>query len=336
MTKDKAIFRLLQPVILLHVVIAAGIAGYMILEKLAFLEAVYLTTVNITTVGSYSITLSAEGKIFTIVLLIASWAMFAFVIARITQFVISGEVHQYFKNRRKMKAINQLTNHVIVCGYGRNGQQAANILASHGLSFVVVEKEEQLEMKPEADSNGRLLIKGDATDDDTLRLAGVEKARALITTLPADAQNVFIVLSARSLNPALNIISRASEASSVAKLKKAGANNVIMPDYIGGTHMATLVSRPDVVEFIDYLSGEQGNSIHIESVEAKSLPKNLVDKPLKEIMDWNKTGVNCIGIKDAEGRFFINPPGETLITPAMKIIVLGTREQIARMISNLS
>ncbi|MBL7747672.1 MAG: potassium channel protein [Chitinophagaceae bacterium] len=332
----KATYRLIQPIIILHVIILAGIVGYMIIEKLSLLESVYLTTVFITTVGFTDHVLSDSGKVFSIILLVTSWGTFAFVIARITQFVINGEIHQYFKTRRFMREIKKLENHVILCGYGRNGQQAANILKGHDVPFIIIEKNAELMQKMEDEGKRLLHITGDGTDDDILRLAGVERARALITTLPVDAQNVFIVLSARSLNPQLKIITRASEASSVAKMRKAGANNVIMPDYIGGTHMATLVSKPDVVEFIDFLSGEEGHSIHMEAVACESLPVHMRGKPLKEIMNWNKTGVNCIGIKDAEGKFFINPPEDTVIREKMKIIVLGTRQQITSMNGNLA
>ena len=328
-------YRLLQPIILLHLIIVVGIAGYMVIEGQRFADAVFTTTSFITTVGYTDQALSPAGKIFTIFLLVTSWGTFAFVIARITQFVISGEIHQYFKNRRRMKAIQKLQQHVILCGYGRNGQQAANILEAHGVPFLVIEKDETLIQKAAADNPALLLLPGDGTDDDVLHQAGVEKAMALITTLPVDAQNVFIVLSARSLNPGLKIISRASEASSVAKLYKAGANNVIMPDFIGGTHMATLVSKPDVVEFIDFLSGEEGHSIHMEAVSCNALPTGLRQCTLREIMGWRKTGVNCVGIKDKEGKFIINPPEDTIITGDMKIMVLGTREQIGAMNDNL-
>jgi voltage-gated potassium channel len=331
----KATYRLLQPILLLHLIIAAGIMGYMIIEKMSLLEATYITTVFITTVGYADHVLSDAGKIFTVILLVFSWGAFAFIIARITQFVINGEIHQYFKNRRLMNQIRRLDNHVIVCGYGRNGQQAANILRAHDVPFIVIEKDEQLMQKASADAPEILYIQGDGTDDDILRSAGVDRARALITTLPLDAENVFIVLSARALNSSLKIISRASEASAVAKLRKAGANNVIMPDFIGGTHMATLVSKPDVVEFIDFLSGEEGNSIHMEAVGWEMLPDTMRNKSLREIMSWKKTGVNCIGIKDAEGKFIINPPEDIIISERMKIMVLGTRMQIARMNGNL-
>jgi len=187
-----------------------------------------------------------------------------------------------------------------------------------------------------ADHPTLIFLLGDATEDEVLKRAGIENARALITALPEDADNVFIVLSARAMNNTIQIISRASDYSSILKLKKAGANNVIMPDRIGGTHMATLVSKPDVVEFIDFLSGEEGEPIHIESVAYEHLPDEVKDKSLKDVMNWQKTGVNCIGIKNAEGKFLINPPDEIVIEKGMRVIVLGTKRQIDEMKGNLA
>jgi voltage-gated potassium channel len=333
----RATYRLLLPFIILHIIIITGVAGYMIIEKMSLLDALYMTTISITTVGYGEVhPLGDAGKIFTVFLLITSWATFAFAISRITQFVVSGEINKYFKTRRLMKDIGKLQDHVILCGYGRNGHQAARILKTHNVPFLVIERDVQLMQKVEAEGEKILHLEGDSTEDEVLKQAGVERARALITTLPVDAQNVFIVLTARALNPKLQIISRASEASSVTKLKKAGATNVIMPDFIGGTHMATLVSKPDVVEFIDYLSGEEGEAIHVESVDYIQLPEKIRGKSLRDVMDWNKTGVNCIGVKSTEGKFLINPPDNIQIAPGMKVIVLGNREQIMKMKGNLS
>jgi len=200
----------------------------------------------------------------------------------------------------------------------------------------VIEQRQELIDKVIAEKPRLLYLIGDGTDDDILKRAGIDRARALITALPTDADNVFIVLSARSMNPNIQIISRASHAGSYPKLIKAGANHVIMPDRIGGTHMATLVSKPDVVEFIDFLSSEEGESIHIESVEYDQLPFEIRDKSLQDIMAWKKTGVSCIGIKTADGKFVISPPENTVITSGMKVLVLGNREQIAEMKGNIN
>ena len=234
-----------------------------------------------------------------------------------------------------MTAIDKLNHHVIVCGLGRNGQQAAKTLGYHYQQYIVIENDHEVLERLSAEQPGLVYIVGDGTDDNVLIKAGIHRAKALITTLPADADNVFIVLSARSLNPGIQIISRASEKSSYAKLVKAGADSVIMPDKIGGTHMATLVSKPDVIEFIDYLSGAEGESIHIESVSYNQLPPDIRGQTLKKIMAWKKTGVNCIGIKDSEGKFIISPPEETIIDKGMKVLVLGTKQQIADMKGNI-
>jgi len=310
--------------------------GYIIIEGYSFLEALYMTTISITTAGFNEVRpLSDEGRMFTVFLLLTSWATFAFVITRITQFVVTGEINQYFKTRKNMKAVTELNHHVILCGFGRNGQQAARTLKNHNMDFVVIEKEKESLEKALPFFPELVYLVGDGTDDDLLKKAGIDKATALITALPVDADNVFIVLSARGLNQKLHIISRASEESSYPKLKKAGADNVIMPDKIGGSHMATLISKPDVIEFMDFLSSEDGESVNMESVPYELLPSSIKDKSLKVVMEWNKTGVNCLGIKNREGKFMINPPGETLITEGCKVIVFGTRSQIADMKNNL-
>lgn len=310
--------------------------GYIIIEGYSFLEALYMTTISITTAGFNEIRpLSDEGRLFTVFLLLTSWATFAWVITRITQFVVTGEINEYFKTRKNMKAVTELNHHVILCGFGRNGQQAARTLKNHNMDFVVIEKEKESLEKALPFFPELVYLIGDGTDDDLLKKAGIEKAIALITALPVDAHNVFIVLSARGLNQKLQIISRASEESSFPKLRKAGADNVIMPDKIGGSHMATLVSKPDIIEFMDFLSSEDGESLNMESVPYELLPPAIKDKPLKVVMEWNKTGVNCLGIKNREGKFIINPPDETLVTEGCKVIVFGTRSQIADMKNNL-
>ena len=333
---NKTAWKLLQPFATLLFIYIAGMVGYVVIEGFSFLEAFYMTTISVTTAGFTEVRkLSDGGRIFTSFLLITSWGAFAFAITRITQYIINGEVNKYFKNRRLMTAIEKLNHHVIVCGFGRNGQQAAKTLGYHYQQYIVIENDSEVMERLSAEQPDVVYINGDSTDDNVLIRAGIHRAKALITTLPADADNVFIVLSARSLNPTIQIISRASEKGSYAKLIKAGADSVIMPDKIGGTHMATLVSKPDVIEFIDYLSGAEGESIHIESVSYNQLPPDIRGQTLKKIMAWKKTGVNCIGIKDSEGKFIISPPEETIIDKGMKVLVLGTKQQIADMKGNI-
>lgn len=313
-----------------------GVCGYVLIEGYGLFDAFYMALITITTIGYHEIKpLSQAGRVFNFFFILTSFTTFTFLLARITQYILSGEMAFYLTKKRLMQTLEKMNNHVVICGFGRNGHQAAKTLKAHKIEFVVIEKNTEVMRQHFHDDHSLVYLSGDATDDDVLIEAGVSRARAVLITLPEDADNVFIVLSARSLNPGLQIISRASNQSATVKLYKAGADSVIMPDAIGGMHMATLVSKPDVIEFIDFLSGEDGESIHIEAVDYEKLPVSIRDKSLKEIMDWKKTGVNCIGIKDTHGKFRINPPDSVVIASGMKVIVLGTREQIAEMQRNV-
>jgi len=330
------IFPLFKWIVVIISIIIIGTVGFMAIEHYRFLDAIYMTIITITTIGYMEVhPLSDAGRVFSIFLILTSFSTVTFALTRLTQFLASGEMEFYFKNKKIMSTLDKLNNHVIICGFGRNGHQAAKTLSAHKIPFVAIDH------RPDHIDNylkeypNLIYLKGDATDDNILMKAGITRAKSLICALPDDADNVFIVLSARALNEKLTIISRASNANSIVKLQKAGADNVIMPDRIGGTHMATLVSKPDVVEFIDYLSGEDGESIYIESVDYTNLPPTIRDTTLKNVMDWKKTGVNCIGIKDEYGRFVINPAEDILIREKMKVIVIGTKEQIDDMKHNV-
>lgn len=325
-----------QLLLLVLIVISFGVLGYIFIGGYNFIDAVYMALVTITTIGYHEIQpLSTAGRVFNIIFIVTSFTTFTYLVARLTQSIISGEFTRYFLKKRLMQDIEKMQQHVIICGYGRNGQQAAKTLKAHRIPFVIIEKSGERMKDHKQNDPSLVYLAGDATEDELLLKAGIEKARAVLVTLPEDADNVFIVLSAKSLNPHVHVVSRASTQSASAKLHKAGADNVIMPNLIGGTHMATLVSKPDVIEFIDFLSGEDGEGIHIEAVSYNKLPTAIRDKSLREIMHWKKTGVNCIGIKDVEGKFCINPSEETIISKGMKVIVLGTRHQIAEMKRNV-
>jgi voltage-gated potassium channel len=317
---------------ILTFIMLTGVIGFMVIDNYTFIDALYMTVITVATIGYHEVKpLSEPGKIFNIIFIITSIALFTYALSSLTKYIVSGEMAAYFKKRNLMNAIDKFTNHVIICGFGRHGQQAAKILMANHIDFVVIDNSE-INIKSWLNENQLLVyIHGDATDDDILIKAGIKKAKALLLTLPADADNVFIVLSARSINPNLSIISRASLKSTVTKLKTAGADHIILPEMIGGTHMATLISKPDVIEFINNLWGDEAESINIESVAYEELPRELKDKSIQEIINWHNTGVNCLGIKNEKGRFIINPPQNTTINPQMKIMLFGTMHQIADM-----
>lgn len=322
---------------LLLVVIIIGTTGYMLIDyRFNFLDALYMTINTIGTVGFREVyDLSPAGKIFTIILIITGFGTFAYAISALSSYVLSGEFREYYKSVKKVNAIAQLSGHVIICGYGRNGRQAAHILKKHDRRFVVIESKKEI-VESITHRYSELVIEGDSTQDEVLEKAGIERASAIITTLPTDADNLFIVLTARALNPKLTIISRASDDSSDKKLRTAGANNVIMPDKIGGAHMASLVLKPDVIEFIDHITGQGGPDINLEEITFNNLPEQLRNKTIRDLEIRNKSGANIVGFKKGSGEYIINPDPDTQLIPDGKLFVLGTPEQIVKLKSLLS
>jgi voltage-gated potassium channel len=332
----KSYYRFYAPLLILLSLWVIGTIGYVFIEDYSWFDAFYMTIITVATVGYQEVhPLSVEGKLFTAFLIITSFGTFAYAVSSITKFVIDGEFNEFFKNRKLNATIDRISDHVIICGYGRNGRQAAQVLKKHHKRFVVIENSATLT----ATLNHKfseLVITGDSTQDEVLLKAGIMRAKAIITTLPVDADNLFIVLTARNLNKNITIISRASEDNSDTKLKIAGANNVIMPDRVGGAHMASLVMKPDVMEFIDHITAEGGNNISLEEISFERIPDELKNKTLKDLEIRNRSGANIIGYKTAMGEYIINPSADTRIIPDSKLFVLGTPEQISALKKILS
>ncbi|HEY0029934.1 MAG TPA: potassium channel protein [Bacteroidia bacterium] len=323
--------RIYIPIAILLLIVCIGIAGFIIIEGFGFLDAFYMTIITVATVGFQEVhPLSEAGRLFTAFLIITSFGTFAYAVTSISQYVIDGEFNQYFKNYKLSTAIDKLENHVIVCGYGRNGRQAAHVLKKHNTRFVVIEQKKEI-VSSINHHYSDLVLEGDGTHDEVLLKAGILKAKALITTLPIDADNLFIVLSARTLNPKLTIISRASEDNSDKKIKLAGADNVIMPDKLGGAHMASLVMKPDVMEFVDYITGQGGDNIRLEEITFANLSPEFQNKTIRELEIRNRSGANIIGFKTAQSEYIINPSADTKIIPDAKLFVLGTSDQILKL-----
>lgn len=324
-------FNLWVPLSVLFALIFIGTIGYVVIDDYPLFDAFYMTIITIATVGYTEVhKLSDAGKMFTVFLIITSFGTFAYAVSAITRFVVDGEFNTFLKNKKLNEAIQKLSGHVIICGYGRNGRQAAHVLKKHNRRFVVIENSNQV-TESITHKFSDLVINGDSTKDETLIKAGILRASALITTLPIDADNLFIVLTARHLNPNLTIISRASDDNSDTKLKIAGANNVIMPDRVGGAHMASLVMKPDVMEFIDFITAEGGDNINLEEVSFDKPLEEMINKTLKDLEIRNKSGANIIGFKTAMGEYVVNPSADTKIIPHSKIFVLGTPDQIKKL-----
>jgi voltage-gated potassium channel len=255
-----------------------------------------------------------------------SVVIFGLVASVITQYVASGELFEKLKFKKVQKKIYQLKNHTIVCGYGRNGKQAVIKLKKYKNPVVIIELNDSRIAEIEEDK--LLFVKGDATKDETLEKAGIKNAASLISALPSDSDNLYVVLSARQIKKDLIIVSRASDDSSDKKLKIAGADNVIMPDKLGGDHMASLLVTPDVVEFVDMLAVDVENASHVEQILIENLPEEFLLKSIRDLDLRQKTGCSVIGFKTPENKYIINPDANTKLVPGSKLIVLGSLGQI--------
>ena len=317
-------------IILLVLLLFTGVVGFKVLSDYSWVDAFYMTVITITTVGFGEVEpLSSEAKIFTILLILTSVIIVGYALSIITEYIISKNVISELKHKKMQKKIDALSKHIVICGFGRNGKQAAKKLLTHNRSFVVVESNKETIDKHQ--NEDILFVFGNANDDDVLLAAGVERAECLISALPNDSDNVFVVLSARQMNQHLRIISRASHETSYSKLKLAGANNVILPDNIGGDHMASLVVVPDLLEFIDNLSIVGNNTINIEEISVEKLYNTSSIKTIQDLDLRKKTGCNVIGYKDELGNYTINPEANMKLVPKSKVIVLGRPEQIQKL-----
>lgn len=313
--------------LMLFVVICIGILGYRYISELSWIDALYMTVITITTVGFGEVQpLGIPAKIFTIFLILTSIVIVGYAISIITEYILSRNNFEDIKQRKMQKEIESMSGHIIICGFGRNGRQAAKKLQDYGKPFVIIERNKEIIERLLDD--GIPHVFGNANEDEILIEAGIERANTLISALPSDADNLFVVLSARQINKSLSIISRASQETSYNKLKLAGANNVILPDKIGGDHMASLVVIPDLVEFIDNLGivGEQ--NINIEEVKVEQLYNATAVKTIRELDLRKKTGCTVIGFKGINGEYIVNPEADTKLVAGSKIVVLGRPEQI--------
>ena len=321
--------RITGAIALLLLVFLAGSLGFKWLSGYSWIDAIYMTIITITTVGFKEVQpLSTTDKIFTSILILTSIFIVGYAIKVISEYVLSKNEIGNFKRKKVREKIDSLKEHVIVCGYGRNGKQSVQKLQDYKKDFVIIEMDEDLADRSD-DDNDLLFVVGNAIEDDTLKEAGIERAHSLICALPSDADNLFIVLSARQINPDLKIISRATEETSFQKLKLAGADNVILPDKIGGDHMANLVVTPDLVEFLDNLSvsGVQ-DSINVEQIPFEKMCPHGKELAIEDLDVRKKTGCSIIGYKAPDGTYIVNPEPSLVVRKDSKLILIGRPNQI--------
>lgn len=307
-----------------------GAIGFMYSENMRPLDAIWYSVMTLTTVGfQVPENFSDSGKIITIFLMLFGVGSVLYGLSALSLEFFNGNFAKEYKQNLIKRRMKNLENHIIICGFGRNGRQAARKLILHKKPFVIVDKK-PLENRDDEFAD-TIFIHGNAIEDDVLKKAGIEKALGVIASLPSDADNLFIVISSKELNPNIKVVSRASNSNTIKKLKTAGAENVIMPDKIGGEHMASLLVTPDLVEFVDNIVLEGTQKINVLEIYTNKLPKEFVNKKIEDLQIFSKTGCKIVGYKDAHGKYLINPDEAKVIEPNCCIFALGQPQQIEKL-----
>ena len=305
-------------------VVCFGTVGYMLIEGWSLLEALYMTVITLTTVGFSEIhELSNHGRMFTIALIGSGVFTIAFTVQVVVRFIVEENVFSNFGRNRMRKHLARIKDHIIVCGNGRIGGHVVDEFRENGRGCVVIDKD-----APEEDSKEQYIyLRGDATDEDLLLMAGIERAGCLVAVVGSDADNLFITMSARGLNPGLRIISRATDARAKAKLLRAGADSVVMPYEIGGRRIAGLVLKPALIEFLDMTATMGGEELHFEEIVICENcwlgGQDMISADIRR-----RTGAVILAVKRADGSMLTNPGTDLVFTTGDKLLSLGTTQQI--------
>jgi voltage-gated potassium channel len=324
---QSAIKHLRNALIALMMIVILGTGGYMILEGWNFADSLYMVIITITTTGFEEVhPLSTSGELFTLVLVVVSFATVLYIGGIGIQIIIASNI---FKRRRMQNRIDKLNNHYIVCGYGRMGTHICEELTHEDVPFVVIENNP--DNHPKLDEAGYLYDTGDASHDSTLERVGVKRANGLIAVLPNDAGNVFTTLSAKFLNPKIFVVARAVEDETEPKLKKAGADRVVKPYELGGIRMASLLLRPGVADFIEIVAANRNLDLQIEEIIVKKGSK-MHKKTLAELPIRTEFNTIIVSIQnDEKGIFVYNPTGDTLVDEGNKLIAIGEKKNLERL-----
>jgi voltage-gated potassium channel len=309
--------------------LALGSIGYMAIEGWAFLDALYMTVITLATVGYGEVQIvSPKGRVFTIILILLGVGYFLYVVSGIIQFLVEGRIRSVLGRHKLDKQINKLNNHYIVCGYGRMGRALTRFLIQRYLNVVVIEQDEN--RIPAMNSDGILYIVGKATDEDILLKAGIERARGLLTVVGSDADNVFMVLLARQINPGIFIVSRAIQNSAKKTLLAAGANKIVSPYDLGARRMAHAILRPTVIQFLEMAFADDSADIQVEEIPVYE-GSQLANRSLVETGIRNTFDVIIITIKKADGTMVFNPGANTRLEKEDTLVVVGKAANILQL-----
>ncbi|MCL6086838.1 MAG: potassium channel protein [Actinobacteria bacterium] len=317
-------------ILILIAIYVIGIAGYIFIEKMTLLDAVFMTTITITTVG-YGVVkeLSKAGTIFTIILIILGTGTAAYILINLADFLLSEFLLDRFQIRRVSKMISKLNNHYIICGLGRVGYEIALELNRDKADFVVIDSaDEPIAICKE---NNWLYIQGDASSDSNLIEAGVKKAKVLFAALDTESENVYITLSSKALNPKILVVARATRYETINKLERAGADRVVSPQIIGGRRMVALAKQPAIVDFLDSILSTEEIELSLAEIEVK--PECRIDgMTIKEASEKYQFEALIISIIESGQKVMINKASpNTIIKGGHKLIVVGTVEQIQKL-----
>ncbi|MBC2714862.1 MAG: potassium channel protein [Desulfobacteraceae bacterium] len=318
---------LLISIALSLVIFTIGTIGYMLIEGWDLVDSIYMTIITITTVGFGEVhNMSKLGRVFTIGLVFSGVSFFLYVASSMVQFMVEGRIREIMGRRTLNHKIEHLKNHYIVCGYGRIGRVLCKHLNSHpAIKLVVVEKDP--EMIPEMESDSMLYISGDASEEENLIKAGIKQARVLIAALATDIDNVFLVLTAKQLNPNIFIVARACEKGAKSKLHAAGANRVESPYDVGAVSMAYRVLRPSVTSFLDLVFAYNRKDIQMEEIPVDPA-SSLVNIMLKDSGIRQRFNLIIIAIKKPNGEMMFNPSFETVIKSGDTVIAMGKGDNL--------
>ena len=316
-------------IILFISLLAFGSGGYMVIEEWGFFDALYMTVITIATVGYGEVHIvSPTGRIFTLVLIFLGVGYFLYVVGNFIQFLVEGRIRDILGRRKLDRQINKLKGHYIICGYGRMGRSLARFLIQRYLDVVVIEQNE--DRTSVLDDDGILYLIGQATDETLLIRAGIERARGLITVVGSDADNVFLVLLARQMNPDIFIVARAIMNSAKRTLAAAGANKVVSPYDLGARRMAHAILRPTVIEFLEMAFADESVDVEVEELAVK--PNSpVVRRTLYESEIRQKFDVMIISIKKEAGNMVFNPDAGTILEGNDTLVVVGRAANIKRL-----
>jgi voltage-gated potassium channel len=318
--------RLRYALLLLAAVILAGAVGYHLLARLGTLDACYMAITTLFTVGFRELgEVNARTKIFTIFYLIVGLGVATYALSNLTALILEGDLRGYLMERRMQKRLDELKDHVIVCGFGKMGFQAAWELKKAGVPFVIVEQDETKGRSPRF--AGELILHGNAMDDLMLERAGIRRARGLITALTTDADNVLVTLTVKQIRPDLPVVARSAKLGTERQLKAAGANHIVSPYEIGGRRMASLLLNPEMMNFFDVvLQGEQ-LELGLERITiAGNSP--LVGQSLREARLRHATGSLLVGLVHPEAELRFNPAGDERFQAGDQLLVMGPPEAL--------